>query len=290
MDREYLVGIDLTPKAIEAGLVDLNGKVIKKIVIPSESSKGKKKLIENICIAVKKVEKNRVLGVGIAIPGTVNKEKGIVIDCEIPGMQNMPLKKLLNEKLNVPIYIESIGNCFTLAEYKCANDRKTTNMVGIVINDRVHSGLISDSKLIRGFTNSAGALAHTVIHPDGLKCDCGNKGCLQAYVAIPEIEKRYKQKTRKAKTFEEIAKDKAKPAKDILHETGTYLGLGLANIVNTLNPEVIVVRGAVIENDEVISLAEKEMTKRLTDMNNKVRIVKSKLDDAGILGAASIVL
>ena len=92
MDREYLVGVDITPERIDAGLVDLNGKVVKRITVPTEAKRGKKKVIENISFAVKRIYKNRVLGVGIAIPGMVNKEKGVVLDAELPGWKNINLK------------------------------------------------------------------------------------------------------------------------------------------------------------------------------------------------------
>ncbi|MFC1728573.1 ROK family protein [Nanoarchaeota archaeon] len=290
MDREYLVGVDLSPERIEAGLVDLNGKVIKKIIIPTEAKRGKKKVIDNISFAVRKIEKSRVLGVGVAIPGMVNKEKGLVLDAELPGWQNINLKKMLEEKLNIPVYIESVGNCFTLAEYKCAHDRKTENMIGVVLNERVHAGIILDSKLVRGSTNAAGAVAHTTIESNGAKCDCGNKGCMQAHVSIPAIERAYKQKTKKNKNFEDISKDSTKPAKDIIKSTGELIGVGFANMINTLNPEVIMVTGPVANNKQILDFAQKEMSKRVLNTNKKVRIVKSRLDDAGILGAASIVM
>lgn len=290
MDREYLIGVDVNSNKIEAGLVDLNGKVLKKIILPSEATKGKNKVIENIATAVKKIEKSRILGIGIAIPGMVNKEKGIVLEAEMPGWQNLQLKKILEEKLNIPVYIESVGNCFTLAEYKCAHERKTENIVGIIVGNMIHSGIIIDGKLLRGSTNAAGAISHIIIEPDGAKCECGNNGCLQAHVSISAIEKKYKQKTRKCKNFEDILKEKSKHSNEIMSNAGVYLGIGLANIANLLNPEAIVVKGPVFENERILEVAEKEMSKRINAQNKKVKIIKSKLEDSGILGAASIVM
>src|SRR3990172_7170649 len=107
MDREFLVGVDLTASQINVGLVDLNGKVIKKLSMPTEAEKGKKKVVENICNAVNRVSKPKVVGVGVSVPGRVSRDRGYILDSPDLRWTDVPLRRLIEEKLKLPVFIEN---------------------------------------------------------------------------------------------------------------------------------------------------------------------------------------
>ena len=148
MEKEYLIGVDLGGTKIEAGLVDLNGKVVKKIVMPTEASKGKAQVIQNIVFCVNKLRKDTILGVGVGIPGPTDFRRGVAMNPpNLPGWKEVPLKKILEEKLHLNVAVENDAKCFALAEYKCGYEKKVQNLVGITVGTGIGSGIIINGKL-----------------------------------------------------------------------------------------------------------------------------------------------
>ena len=296
MDREFLVGVDLTPSQINVGLVDLNGKVIKKMTLPTEAEKGKKRVVENIFNAVTKVSKPKVVGIGVSVPGQVSRDRGYVLNSPDLNWTEVPLRRLIEEKLKLPVFIENDSNCFALAEFKCGEGNKMKNMIGLIIGNSIGSGVIVDGKLFRGCADAAGEIGHTVVDADGPKCSCGNNGCLEGFVSERSIINAYKASKGKIKnptlqSISEASRNGDEKAKEAIRTASRYLGIGLANIVNVFNPELIVVSGSIPHTKEIFDPAVKEFQKRaLKHSASRVRISHSNLEDAGILGAASVVM
>ncbi len=284
MDREFLIGVEVNSKEITAGLVDLSGKIVKRLIIPSEISKGKKKVIDNIASAINKVKKNKIIGVGISVPGIVNREKGIVVESPFPGWSNLVLKKLVEDQVHVPVFIENEGKCFALAEYKSGAFRKTENTIGVLFNDSISSGLIIDGKLAKGCSYAAGSIGWSIVD--------NKQGKLEDYASPASIEKQFKIKTRKAKSIQDIvAATGDKVAKDILKSAGTYFGMSMSHMVHALNPELIVVGGPLAKSEPFMEAAESSLMSKTNEVfSRRVKIVSSKLNDSAILGAASIVI
>ena len=292
MDREYLIGVDLGGTKIEAGLVDLNGKVVKKIIMPTEANKGKQKVMENIAYCVNKLKKDKILGVGVGIPGPTDYKRGIAINPpNLPGWKEVPLKRILEEKLHLNVAVENDAKCFAVVEYKCGYEKKVQNLVGVTVGTGIGSGIIINGKLYRGNSDSAGEIGHMKIVDDGIKCGCGNHGCLEQYASGRAIERMFFEMTKKRLSAEEIshlAKANAK-ARKAVETAAMYLGRGLANVAVTLSPEIIVVDGGIAQIRNFVKLAEKEAALHMKILPKKVPIVQSKTEDAGILGAAGIV-
>jgi len=292
MDREYLIGVDLGGTKIEAGLVDLNGKVVKKIILPTEAGKGKQQVIQNIVYAVNKLRKDIIIGVGVGIPGPTDFRRGIAINPpNLPGWKDVPLKRLLEEKLRLNVAVENDAKCFALAEYKCGYEKKVQNLVGVTVGTGIGSGIIINGKLYRGSADSAGEIGHMKIVDDGIKCGCGNIGCLEQYASGRAIERMFFEATKKrmhADEISQLAKTNAK-ARAVIEKAAMYLGRGLANVAVTLSPEIIVVDGGIARIKNFVKLAEKEALNHMRILPRKVPIVESKTEDAGILGAAGVV-
>ncbi len=293
MDKEYLIGVDLGGTKIEAGLVDLNGKVVKKLLMPTEAKKGKQKVIQNIVYAVNKLKKDRIIGVGVGVPGPTDYRKGVVINPpNLQGWKKVPLKRILEEKLRMNVAVENDAKCFAIAEYKCGYEKKVQNLVGITVGTGIGSGIIINGKLHRGLSDSAGEIGHMrVVLKDGIKCPCGGQGHLEQYASGRAIERMFYEKAKKRMTAEEIAQimNKNKKAKEAIETAAKYLGIGLANVAVTLDPEVIVVDGSIALIRNFVKMAEREAKKHMKILPKPTPIIHSKTEDAGVLGAASIV-
>lgn len=293
MEKEYLIGVDLGGTRIEAGLVDLNGKVVKKIIMPTNARSGKQKVIQNIVESVRKIKKDKIIGVGVGIPGPTDYKKGIAVNPpNLPGWKNVPLRRLLEEKLKMNVAVENDAKCFAIAEYKCGYEKKVQNLVGVTVGTGIGAGVIIGGKLFRGQGDSAGEIGHmTVVDKKGVKCPCGNYGCLEQYASGRAIERMYYEKTKKKLSAEEIAGlvNKNKKAKEVIDTAARYLGIGLANVAVTLSPEMIVVDGSIALIKNFVKTAEKEANKHMKILPKAIPIIHSKTEDAGVLGAASIV-
>ena len=294
MNKEYLIGVDLGGTKIEGGLVDLSGKIVKKIEYPTEAAKGKKQVIEKIVDIVQKLRKGQVMGVGVGCPGQVDVKKGIVITApNLPGWNNVNLKRILEERLRLPIFMENDANCFALAESKCGQGRKIENMLCFTLGSGIGGGIIINGRLYTGSGGMGGELGHMTINKDDDdKCNAGHKGCLEVYSCGRGIEKRYKDATKKKATAHEIS-DMAKSnkkAKQIIVEGGEALGMAFASYLNIFNPELIILGGGLSKSKLLVETAEKTMRKYAFPHAEKgVKIILSKMQDAGIIGAASII-
>lgn len=294
IEREFLIGVEVNPSTITSSLVDLNGKVVKKIVVPTESGKGKKKVIDNIFAAISKTKKEIILGIGIGIPGIVDKKKGMIIESSIPGFKNFPLKQTLFELLHIPIYLDTYANCLVIAEHRNTYSRKIKNITCLNLDESVSAGIIINGKIYHGNSDLAGNIGHMIISEKGPRCGiCNNIGCLETFTSASAVKSAYKKASKKAKLLVDIAElaHKDKKAKAVMHEAARYASIGTANLINLINPEVIVLNGSVSKMSGFLDMVKKELEKRIDEHTlRKTNIVVSDLEDAGILGASSIIM
>lgn len=233
----------------------------------------------------------------MGVPGPLDPRKGLVIDPpNLPGWKNVPLKRMLEDKLRLPIFIENNANCFGIAEAKCGQGRKIDHLLCFTLGSGIGGGIIANGKLYTGSAGFGGELGHVMMNPhEELKCNLGHKGCLEVYSCARGIEKRYKMITKKKATYDEIyamvKSGKAnKKVKDIIKDAGEYLGMAFANYVNIFNPELIILGGSMSRAKLITDVAAKTMKRyAFPSAAKRVKIITSKLQDAGIIGAASII-
>jgi len=237
------------------------------------------------------MKKDRILGVGISFPGQVDAKRGIVVSSHIHGFENTGLKKIIEDKVNLPVSLENGASCLAIAEYKIGFNKRFGTFVAILADAGITSGIMIAGKLYKG-VDVTPDFSHMIIESDGEKCACGNIGCLDAMSNGIAIEKRYKQLAKKTKSFEEIINltKSDKKARQVLQEAGRYFGIGLTNAALLINPDLIIVSGQLTNAKEYFETAVKEMQKNTKNMQRKIQILKSTTEDAGILGASSIVM
>ena len=309
------MGLDLGGTKILAGVFDHSLECIGSAKLSTKSQRGVDKVVERIarCIqdAVDEADLSmkQVAGVGLGAPGAVDYDSGTVIFApNLEGWKEVPLKKDLEKLLGVPVFVENDCNIATLGVYVAELKSKPRSMIGIFIGTGIGAGLVIDGELFSGFSHTAGEIGHMVLEVSGPKCGCGNKGCFEALASRTAIFQSIKagikdgQKTILTEMLGDNLEDlrsgdlrKAIRRGDkfvdrVVESAAEYIGIATANVVNVLNPEVVVLGGGVIEAlaDEMMGvIVETAADYAMAGTMKGVEIVASKLgDNAGITGGA----
>ena len=312
---EYLVGVDLGGTKILAGVFNSQLKCIGKVKTSTKPLRGPESVIERIARCVEDaidecdLKLEQVRGVGLGAPGAVDTTAGKVIFApNLPGWTDIPLKKQLEKELKAPVFLENDGNICTLGVHSIELDSKPKHMLGVFIGTGIGAGLILDGKLYSGFNKTAGEVGHMVLEVGGPKCGCGSRGCFEALAGRQAIFRKIQnavkegQKTVLTETLGPELPDmrsgdlrKAlrrgdKLVERVIEEAAEYIGIGIANLVNLLSPEVVVLGGGVIDalEDEMMAIiVETAHDYALQGTDKGLEIVPSKLgDNAGIYGGA----
>ncbi|MFH1361332.1 MAG: ROK family protein [bacterium] len=289
-----IIGIDLGGTKIAGVLTTPSGKVLTDVHLPTEASKGKKQVIENIKKAIHLLiqsQKIKLKAIGIGAPGPILYDKGIVVEApNLPGWKRVNLKKILEKDYNVPVFVDNDANCAALAEAWFGAGKFAKHFVYITVSTGIGGGIIIDKKLYRGAIGSAGEFGHMTVKVGGPKCGCGKNGCLEALASGTAL----KRKTGiDAYALELAARQGDKKAIEAINEAAHYLAIGFGNIINILNPEMIIVGGGLSNMRELLfkPINAKLKDYALTLPAKSVKIVRAKLgDQAGVLGAAALCL
>ena len=313
----YALGVDLGGNNLRWGLVSKKGKIIKRDSIKSKKFRTNKKAIDHILNTIKsavnkyKKEGYTIKGVGVGIPGLIIKEKGYVNKSpNFKELNGVNMKKLLEEKLSLKVLIENDVNAWAWGEHAYGVAKRYKNFMTLTLGTGVGGGIVIDGNLIDGQDGTAGEVGHITIHPDGIKCKCGNHGCLEKYASATGIIdnlklhlgeedairmiKNAKKNINKITAYDvyKEAKRGNKLAIDLFKNVGISLGIAIAALVNLLNLDAIIVGGGVSEAwDIFIRDLKKEMRKRAFLIPAKrCKIIRTKLgDNGGILGMARMI-
>lgn len=260
-DYGYLVGVDFGETHLELMLFNLQmeklGEIRLDISIENLTLDHYldqiDALLKNL-ISKYQIEKERMIGVGLAVPGVVIHSNQVRVASPMWDWQAIEYSNKLEEKIGLPVYIDNGAKAMALAESWFGVGKGIQNLAVILIGTGVGAGFITGGELYRGATNSAGEFGHTKIVLDGRLCRCGSQGCLEAYVGAPGIiqslhvqEHRHLEKPEDQfqllqKIFRDSQENKQQ-AVQTLRQTAQFLGAGLANLVNLFNPELIVIGG-----------------------------------------------
>lgn len=284
---ENIIGIDLGGTNIKAALVTIKGKVIKKYELATEVNKGTKNVIKNIFFAIRKVKEGKILGIGFGSPGPMDYKKGIITNPINLPFRNTPLKKIIQNKFKLPTFLDNDANCFALAEAVFGQGRKYENVVGITLGTGIGGGFVINKKIYHG-RNNAAELGHITINYDGAKSGCGNNGCIETYTAARGIIETHNNESNPYLVYKLALEGDIKAIKSF-KKMGYYLGIGLTNIIYAFDPDIIIIGGKISNAWTFFYRSMKnEIKKRY--FAKPPKIVKSNLKEAGILGAAALVL
>lgn len=302
MNKKFIIGIDLGGTNLKVALLDLNFHIKDKEILNTRSFMEKEQLILGIVHSVNRfikynnLSKAEILGLGLGLPGPINAKEGIVhFFPNIPGWKEVRLRDILRSRIGLPVSLDNDAKLMTLAEYKLGAARGFQNVLCMTLGTGIGGGLVINGKLYRGFNNAAGEIGHLGINENGLACNCGSSGCLEAYVGNQRIMAEAKKAFRRRVTPEELsllALKRNKKAIDIWRRTGRHLGFALAGVVNLLNLDAIVIGGGVAKAGKVLfdSINSGLKDQAMSVQARRVKISKAKLgNDAGLIGAAIMV-
>jgi glucokinase len=307
---EYVIGLDLGGTKILSLCLDRDMNVVGRDRRETEAEEGPEKVIARMAESVRAAADDRPLrAVGVSAPGPSDPSRGIVTTPpNLPGWHDVPLAKLISERLGLPAWIENDANAGALAEFRLGAGRGTQHMVLVAAGTGIGGGLVLDGKLYHGASGGAGEIGHMQIDPEGRQCGCGRRGCLEAVAsgvamnkaaveiaqAEPEglVARLAKEENEEpdARILDLAAERGDKSAPEAVRQAGTYLGAGFANLINIFNPNAIVVAGSLRKSDLYFRAAvDIALREAFAQHAADVRLVEAELgDDAPAMGAAII--
>ena len=293
----YAVGIDLGGTKVEACLVDENRQILARERRPSEPRLGRERVVSNILELIAATAGGaRCEAVGMGTPGTYHPGDDIMYGAPHTPIYEKPgLISLLRSKLQVPLIVENDANCLALAEFFAQCHGRYGTVMAVIMGTGMGSGLILDNRLHRGPNGNAGEIGHTSIDINGRLCECGRRGCGEAYLSGPSLSRRYAEISGETVAAQEIASRFEKGdshARAVLEESFRILGELFANCVNTLDLEAIILGGGVSNIPLWYDYVPFHMNKAVFGIpNRRIPIMKAVLgDSAGVLGAAFLAL
>jgi glucokinase len=324
------IAIDIGGTKISGGVITESGELLANFV--EKTPEDVDTLIEVVSTIIANLitsitEQTIIRGIGLAVAGTVEWEQGVVVQSPNLPYDNLALKSIVEKAFDLPTYLDNDGNLAVLGEKYFGNARDSRNVVGLTLGTGIGAGIIIDNKLYRGATGSAAELGHMVINSSGPSCTCGSFGCFEELASGRALVRYAKQKLSGnmnpgnipgyaandvpdskssllldlvdgvINKIDGIMITKAALAGDKLaiscfEDVGYWLGVGLTNIINIFNPEVIVVGGGMADAGELVLNRAREVVASHSLSPNKevVSIVKAKLsNNAGLFGAAALV-
>lgn len=291
------IGVDLGGTKVEACLVDETRKILARKRRPSEPGLGRDRVVQNILELIGETAgPARFEAVGMGTPGTYNERDDIMYGAPHTPLYEKPgLISLLRSRLPVPLIVENDANCLALAEFFAQCFGKYSTVMAVILGTGMGSGLILGNRLHRGPNGNAGEIGHTSIDIDGRVCECGRRGCGEAYLSGPSLGRRYAELSGEILTPEKIFERYQKGelhARRVFEDSCRVMGELFANCVNALDLEAIVLGGGVSNIPVWYEHVPPIMNKSLFGIpGRKIPILKAVLgDSAGVLGAAYLAL
>lgn len=302
--KHFVVGVDVGGTNVKLGAVDVRAKVVARSSFSTqEFIQSPSRLITAISRAVvdllqaSGISKKDVQGLGIGLPGLVDVKGGVVRFLpNIPGWRDVALRKILENKLSLPVQVENDVNMITLGEWQFGAGRGIKNLICMTLGTGVGAGLILDGDIYRGPGFAAGEIGHMPLNESGPACGCGGYACFERYVGNKILQK-WAADTfgRKDITLEEVSQKAMSGNKKALRfwlAVGARVGAGLVGPVNILNPECIIIGGGVARSFEFMAPAISKVISRraMRTQASMVKVIRAGLeDDAGLIGAKVLV-
>jgi len=316
----YVLGVDIGGTNLVVGAVSEDGQTIQGLrTEPTGAVQGADPVIERIVTmaratiaATREADSGaEIVGVGIGSPGPVDIATGVVLLTPNLGWVNMPVRDRIASQLGLPATLDNDANCAMAGEWWVGAARGARHAVTFTLGTGIGGGIVVEGKLLHGASDVAGEIGHITIETNGRRCGCGNDGCLEAYASGPAIARRTLEALAAgadssltlivggdvakitAQTVYQAAAAGDPLALEVVQDTAKYLGVGVANLINILNPEVVVICGGVTHAGErLFAPLKREVTRRaFRPAVQACRIVPGALPGtAGVVGAAKVFL
>ncbi len=317
---QYIIGVDLGGTKISVGAMPVDGsrEIAMRADLTLAAEGGADAVVGRIASNIEAViaqtmaetgcARSDFIGIGVGAPGPLDRAKGVVLVAPNLGWHDYPLKERVEHAVGIRTTLENDANCATLGEWWVGAAKGARNAIGMTIGTGIGGGLILEGRLYHGSSDVAGEVGHTTIDSNGRRCACGNYGCLEAYASGPAIAERAREALSggetslltemvhddvariTAATVYEAAKRGDAMAAEVVRDTARFIGIGLANLLNVFNPEVVVIAGGVTQaGEDLLAPIRAEVKRRAFKAAvDACRIVPGALGaTAGTVGAVA---
>lgn len=311
----YYLGLDLGGTKIEAAVVNKNGNILSAKRVLTLGEDGPEKVLKRMCTladeVVSKAQLNLddISGIGMGVPGAVDHSKGkIYFLTNLPGWNDFPIKDFFQSKYNIPVTLNNDANAAALAEHIFGSGVGVKHMIYLTVSTGIGGGLIVNGCLLNGAWGTAGEIGHMVLDVDGDECNCGNKGCWETISSGSAIAKRIIKRIKAGEksiitelvTLDDIRAEHVFSAREmgdivsmeVTNRAIDFLGLGIANLVNVINPEKVIIGGGVAKVGDLLFTRVRKRVKKLAyGPASKVEIQPAYLGaKTGVIGAATLAM
>lgn len=306
-NQDQVFAVDLGGTFLRIALVDGSGRIHQQLKQRTPRGDSPDVVVDALATAADSWirEGRRISAASIMVPGTVDNRNAVVVQApNLPSLTNFPLQSVLEERLGWPVLLENDANAAAVGEMWLGAARGCRDVVSVTLGTGVGGGVILDGELWRGAHGSAGEIGHTTVDPfSGLKCKCGNIGCLEMFASATAIVRMTREDlgrfphsvlNREDLTAERVydaGRDGDELALSVFKRFGTYLGIGLANLINIIDPEIIVIAGGAVNGWDLFACdMQREVNERAVRVTaQQVKIAAAQCgDNAGLLGAARL--
>ena len=264
----FAIGVDLGGTNLRVAAVDMNGKVLEKITTGTEVTRGRDRVIDEMCasikgLAVKHQSSRQLAGIGVGVPGIIDMEHGTVRESpNVPGWEDYPVREEIERRLATTVVLENDANCAALGEKWLGAAAMVDDMCMLTLGTGVGGGLVLGGRVWHGMTGMAAEIGHINVDPEGKACNCGSRGCLEQYASAtavkqmaldaistgkaPELARAMNADPEfSAKAVHQMALQGDTPAVEIFRRVGVALGIALADLINIFNLPMYVIGGGV---------------------------------------------
>ena len=283
----HKIGIDLGGTKIEGILLDDALSVIQRTRVPTPKE-NYREIINQISSLVNELSHNiNDFTVGICTPGAISKQTGLLKNSNTQCLIGMPVKEDLQQKLGKKILMENDANCFAISEANMGCAKNYSVVFGVIMGTGIGGGIVIDGKIHHGRTNIAGEWGHHTLHKNGNQCYCGKLGCVETYISGPALEKSWESLTGNKESLPKIVNSEHPKFEQWKENFLDNFGTSLANVIDILDPDVIVLGGGLSNIDFLYSDGIKNVYDKVFSDLVDTPILKNSLgDSAGVFGAA----
>jgi fructokinase len=286
----HKIGIDLGGTKIEGILLDEKYNTIQRKRIETRQENGYDSIVKSIISLINELraKTNGETSVGICTPGVTAVDSGLIKNSNTQCLIGMPLKNDIENVLGFEIVMENDANCFTLAESVLGSAKGYDVVFGVIMGTGVGGGIVINGTLHKGRTNIAGEWGHHTLRPNGNECYCGKQGCVETYISGPALEKRWLEITGQKHSLQLIVPQASTSGTWKLEFLENF-GIALANVIDILDPDVIVLGGGVSNIPFLYDKGKKAVYDKVFSDSIDTPILKNSLgDSAGVFGACMI--
>ena len=310
------LGVDLGGTLTKIGLSSPEGELLAMESVPTEGEKGPGHIVEAISrisselLGKAELSRSSLLGVGIGSPGPIDAERGRIIETPNLRWKDVPLREMVSGAVGARAALDNDANAAALGEWWKGAGVGSKSLVCFTLGTGVGGGIVIDGRIWHGASGVAGELGHMTIEVDGRRCPCGNYGCLEAYASATAISRRAREGIERGRassllravgnrlgeiTAEQVSRQAMEGdpfCREVMTETARYLSVGVANMLNILNPEIVVIGGGVTLAGSILfePLLEGVRERAFPAALDGVRIVPAALGTrAGLIGAIGVI-